>query len=98
VESLLEKSYVHQLVLFKKIMLTIERGGKLPKSKDRWAPNIITRRELNNLATIRLGQSAKDVAQRIKATTYKGWVPRLVIGQDEYDLVKKISSGVNKCR
>lgn len=95
-ESLLEKSYVHQFALFKKIMLVLEKGVKLPSSNEQWTSHLITRRELNNLGTIRLGQSIEEATQRIKATTFPGWMPKLVIGQDEYDLVKRPNEGGKK--
>lgn len=75
VESLLQRTYAHQISLFYEIMDCILKGEALPVSIEEWIALPSTRSDLNELATIDPYMSDNEINQRIRATTYKEWKP-----------------------
>ena len=75
VDSLLQRTYAHQLVLFYEIVQSILEGKELPKSTETWARKPFTRRELNELSKITADMEKEEIARRIRATHFGGWKP-----------------------
>ena len=77
VASLLDRTYDYQLAMFYDVMGFVLAGEPLPRSSEQWGRHLYTRRELNELASIRSDMSADEVRRRVRATTYGGWRPEI---------------------
>ena len=72
VDTLSIKTYKAQLCLFKDTLKYIITNDCLPNSEQVWKRKPYKRRELEELATIKVGMSKKEIEKRIRATYYAG--------------------------
>lgn len=77
VDSLLERTYPALLMLFYEIMDGIRNEKPLPVSEEKWMRKAFTRKEFNELMTIREGISEDELKRKIRATSYKQWNPSI---------------------
>lgn len=77
VASLLERTYPALLALFYEIMDGILQGKPLPVSEEKWTRKPFTRKQFNELMTIREGITSEELKRRIRATSYKQWNPSI---------------------
>lgn len=65
--------HCYQLIgeLFYEMMNKILKGEPLPESAETWKRKPYTRKQLDELCTIRPDMTEKEIEKRIKATTYK---------------------------
>src|SRR3989339_350313 len=68
--SLTQKCYRQILVLFYGVFGHYLTRGDLPKSDAVWGKHLYTRKELNELCSIRSGMSRLEIAKRIRATDF----------------------------
>lgn len=86
VESLLERTYAYQQVLFYEIASRILAGERLVPSGETWTRKPFTRREFNELSRITADMDAAEVARRIRATAYGRWKPTIEVGGRRFEL------------
>lgn len=78
VETLLNRTYEHQFILFTEIIELMASGKALPVSQtEKWSRPAFTRDEFNALARLTPDMSQEEMAKRIRATTFKSWKPTL---------------------
>jgi methionyl-tRNA formyltransferase len=75
VESLLKRTYEHQMALFFEIAALMAEGRELPASSERWTRPPFTRVQFNELFKITPGMSREEIARRIRAVSYGPWQP-----------------------
>ena len=85
VESLLQRTYEHQFVLFSDIAARIFAGEALPVSTERWTRAPLTRNQFNELFRITLEMDAGEVARRVRAVSFGRWQPYVVIHGHRFD-------------
>jgi methionyl-tRNA formyltransferase len=86
VESLLTRTYEHQLELFFEVVGGIASGRTLPSSQDKWTRKPFTREEFNELFVITPDMREEEIARRIRAVKYKHWKPYIVLGGHTFEL------------
>jgi methionyl-tRNA formyltransferase len=79
VESLLTRTYEHQLQLFLEIADLVAQGKALPVSKEKWARPPFTRTQFDELFRITPEMSEAEIARRVRAISYKEFQPFLEI-------------------
>ena len=86
---LIEKTYAYMLVLFYNFITDLDL---YPKSRatyvykhNEWGKKH-TRKELDNLMRIEPGMAADEIERRIRATSYKGWKPYIMLGGYRFKL------------
>lgn len=89
VSSILTRTHDHQLSLFYDIMSFIVAGKDLPVSKETWSRKPYTRKELNELATLRSDMSKDEMSKRIRATAFENWLPTIEIQGFTFELKMK---------
>jgi methionyl-tRNA formyltransferase len=77
VESLLHRTYEHQLVLFYNVMDCLAHEMPLPESTENWTRTPFTRDEFNRLCEITPELTATEIQKRIRATMFGSWRPRI---------------------
>jgi methionyl-tRNA formyltransferase len=78
VESLLERTYDYQLVLFYEIINQVLEGKKLLACpKEEWTRKPFTRKDLQDLMTLSSDMSKEELQKRIRATSFKNFQPIL---------------------
>lgn len=80
VDTLLKRTYDFQLALFYEIVSQILNGEELPESPEKWSRKPFSRREFNELGTIKPDMDASEVQRRIRATSYGVYQPVIKIG------------------
>ena len=85
VKSLLDKTYAYQMVQFYKIIDYIIQGKELPSSSLNWKRKPYKRSEFEELKIISTEMNEKEVAKRIRATSYGQFQPKIVIGNHTFD-------------
>lgn len=88
VETLLNRSYDYQLVLFYDIIARLYHGQPLPISPETWVKKPTTRKELDKLATITPDLSEEEIAKRIRATSFQNWKPCIEVNGHKFELIK----------
>jgi methionyl-tRNA formyltransferase len=79
VAELLERTYLHQIALFLKIVELLAAGEELPVSTETWTRPPFTRVQFNELFVIRPEMGRDEIARRIRAISYKHWQPYVEI-------------------
>jgi len=72
VETLSNKTYDAQLILYKELIKYIMCNKSLPKTTEKWKRKPYKRSELETLATIKPEMSKEEINKRIRATYFKG--------------------------
>lgn len=75
VESLLERTYEHQIVQFLEVAALIVAGKTLPASEERWTRPPFTRKQFNELFRIAPEMDTAEIARRVRAVSYQQWRP-----------------------
>lgn len=70
VETLLQKSYEHQIELFYEIIDEMMKHGTLPTSQDAWSRLPYTRKEFHDLFIIEPNMTPLEIERRIRAVSY----------------------------
>ncbi len=86
VETLLTRTYEHQLHLFYEIINYIYNGISLPKSDEMWTRDPTSRKDLNELCQITLDMDIKEIKKRIRATLFKNYRPKLSFSGFTFEL------------
>jgi methionyl-tRNA formyltransferase len=79
VDSLLKRTYQHQMQLFLEIAGMMAEGQELPVSEEKWTRPPFTRLQFNELFKITPGMSREEIARRVRAISYKHWQPYIEI-------------------
>jgi methionyl-tRNA formyltransferase len=88
VESLFARTHLHLEALAYDILGALATGAGLPSSSETWSGPSRTRRELDELATITPEMSPKEIARRVRATSFGNWQPAIRLGQFSFELKK----------
>jgi len=75
VDSLLKRTYEHQIELFFEIAGLLAEGKELPVSEEKWTRPPFTRLQFNELFRITPEMSKEEIARRVRAISYKQWQP-----------------------
>lgn len=75
VESLLLRTYEHQIELFFEIAAILVEGRDLPVSEERWTRPPFTRVQFNELFKITPEMAGDELARRVRATSYRQYQP-----------------------
>ena len=86
VETLLTRTYDHQLCLFYDIVDEIYSGKPLPESKEVWTRAPFSRKEFNELSVITQDMDAKEIKKRIRATLYREYKPSVIVAGHNFEL------------
>jgi methionyl-tRNA formyltransferase len=86
VETLVNRTSVQLLRLFEHLLPAIASGEALPSSPERWSGARRTRRELDALGVLDPSMTREEIARRVRATTFGGWKPRVVIAGFTFEL------------
>jgi methionyl-tRNA formyltransferase len=73
VESLKLRTMVLMLGMCHDIFYTLAIGDELPTSNISWARKPFTRRQLNELGSVRLDMPPEEIERRVRASTYPGF-------------------------
>jgi methionyl-tRNA formyltransferase len=80
VKSLIEKTYVHMLNLFKEFVDSLSSNDFLiTDDVETWNTKKFKRTDLDNLSIIRIDMSIKEIERRIKATLYGDFKPYIIL-------------------
>ena len=79
VESLLQRTYEHQIELFFEIAGLMAEGKDLPVSPEKWARPPYTRAQFDELFRITPGMGKDEIARRVRAVNYQQWGPYVEI-------------------
>ena len=86
VETLLTRTYDHQLCLFYDIIGRIYCCKPLPKSTEMWARTPFSRKEFNELSVITQDMDNDEIKKRMRATLYRDYKPSAMIAGYEFEL------------
>ncbi len=75
IETLLTRTYDHQLAMFYDVINQILDNKALVGSGEKWGRKPFNRKQLDDLATITPDMSTEEISKRIKATTFGSWKP-----------------------
>jgi methionyl-tRNA formyltransferase len=75
VETLLKRTYEHQMELFLEIADLLAAGKPLPVSSEKWTRPPFTRTQFDELFRITPGMSKDEIARRVRAVSYREWQP-----------------------
>lgn len=78
-ETLLKRTYEHQIALFLEIAHLMADGKDLPVSNEKWTRPPFSRKQFNELFIIRPEMSKEEIRRRIRAVSYKQWQPYVEI-------------------
>lgn len=86
VESLLQKTYKHQLTLFYEVMEELRQNGELKAGSETWSRKPLTRKNLNTLMTLSAEMDETEIKKRIRATSYKQYQPAILLHGHRFEL------------
>lgn len=87
VESLLQRTYDHQLTLFYEVTSAILNGSQLPSSNRTWTRKPFTKKQLDELEKIDIHMTREEVRKRIRSATFKKWRPRIEFHGFVFELI-----------
>ncbi len=79
VETILKRTYEHQISLFFEIVTIMAQGLALPVSPETWTRPPFTRKQFDDLFRITIEMDEAEVARRIRAVSYKHFQPFIEI-------------------
>ncbi len=77
VATLLSRTYDYQLVLFYEIVSLMVEGKELPLSEEHWSREPFSRKEFDQLGRITPDMMLKEIAKRVRATSFGQWKPTI---------------------
>ncbi len=86
VDSLLQRTYDFQLVLFYEVLGKIIHGNPMPVSAENWTRKPFTRFEFNSLSLITSAMTKQEIDKRVRATSYKNFQPIIEIHSHIFEL------------
>jgi methionyl-tRNA formyltransferase len=86
VSSLLNRAYDHMLTLFYDVIYHLLAGEELPDAAEKWPRKPFTRKQLNELATIKPDMTKEEIERRVRATTFKSYKPTIDIANHIFKL------------
>ena len=86
VETLLTRTYEHQLILFYEIINYLHKGKTLPKSNEKWSREPYSRKDFDELNNIQIDMDSSEIKKRIRATQYKDFRPTLSFKNFNFEL------------
>lgn len=86
VDSLLQRTYDFQLVLFYEVLGEIIRDEPLPVSGENWTRKPFTRIEFNALSIITPTMTKQEIEKRVRATSYQNFQPIIEIHNHIFEL------------
>lgn len=86
VESLMTRSHDHLTVLFYDVIGSVLKGGDLPEASVGWSRKAYQLAEVDTLATLDYSMSSEEIRRRVRATSFRQWLPKIKIGDDYYSL------------
>tara|TARA_A100001388_G_C28481157_1_gene362407 strand:- start:275 stop:613 length:339 start_codon:yes stop_codon:yes gene_type:complete len=86
VETLLTRTYEHQLILFYEIINYLHKGKTLPKSNEKWSREPYSRKDFDELNNIQIDMDSSEIKRRIRATLYKDFRPKLSFKNFNFEL------------
>lgn len=86
VESLLKRTYEHQLDLHKEVVDLVVEGKPLFTSTETWKRKAYTRTEFNELCRITPDMDREEMARRIRATSFGKWKPTIELNGFTFEL------------
>ena len=86
VETLLTRTYDHQLILFYEITTYLYRGESLPKSNEEWSREPFTRKDFDKINSIQIDMDRSEIKKRIRATQYKNFRPKFSSKNSKFKL------------
>ena len=86
VETLLTRTYEHQLILFYEMIDYLYSGKKLPKSNEKWSREPLSRKDFDELNKIQIDMDSSEIKRRIRATLYKKFRPKLSFNNFNFEL------------
>tara|TARA_Y100001968_G_scaffold322991_1_gene359979 strand:- start:861 stop:1535 length:675 start_codon:yes stop_codon:yes gene_type:complete len=90
IETLLTRTYDYQLCLFYEISSYLYSGKTLPRSNEKWLREPISRKDFNELNTIRVDMTSREIKKRIRATLFKSYRPKLSFKGFNFELKENI--------
>jgi len=79
VETLLKRTYEHQIELFFEIAGLMADSRELPSSSEKWTRPPFSRVQFNELFKITPEMSKEEIARRVRAVSYGPWQPYVEI-------------------
>ena len=86
VETLLTRTYDHQLTLFYEITNYLYCGKRLPKSNKKWSREPYSRKDFDELNNIQIDMDSIEIKKRIRATLYKNFRPKISLKNFNFEL------------
>ena len=86
VETLLTRTYEHQLILFYEMIDYLYSGKNLPKSNEKWPREPLSRKDFDELNKIQIDMDSSEIKKRIRATLYKKFRPKLYFNNFNFEL------------
>ena len=86
VETLLTRTYEHQLILFYEMIDYLYSGKNLPKSNEKWTREPLSRKDFDELNKIQIDMDSSEIKKRIRATLYKKFRPKLYFNNFNFEL------------
>ena len=87
VESLLKRTYEHQMALFFEIAALLAEGRPLPAAAETWTRRPFTRKEFNQLFRITPDMSGEEIARRVRAVSYGSFQPYVEINGYRFEYI-----------
>ena len=91
VDTLLTRTYDHQLCLFYSIIGSIYSGDPLPESEEAWTRKPFSRKEFNKLSVIVQDMDASEIKKRIRATLFGEYKPSIMVSGYSFELKSPIN-------
>lgn len=85
VESILSRTYEHQLELFFEIAALMAEGRALPESDETWTRPPFTRTQFNELFRIEPDMGHDEIARRVRAVSFRQWQPYVEIDGHRFE-------------
>ena len=86
VETLLTRTYEHQLILFYEMIDYLYSGKSLPKSNEKLTREPLSRKDFDELNKIQIDMDSSEIKRRIRATLYKKFRPKLSFNNFNFEL------------
>jgi methionyl-tRNA formyltransferase len=88
VETLLDRTYDFQLILFYEVLGIILNDNTLPISNKKWLRKPYTRTEFNKLSIATKDMDSDEILRIIRATSYKEFKPYIMVDKFKFEIVE----------